>query len=112
LQDTIFYKDDPAFISFTCIFFVATWYYGKKKINPWGTDLPCGFALRKGSQHRVEKKGPQGVGWTAQEHVESNIIQRVPFFRGGLNPGWWRHNWMKNHHNSCVLNFDIIKYRL
>jgi hypothetical protein len=55
LQDTIFYKDDPLFILFTCIFFVATWYY-EKKINPLETDLSCGFALRKGSQHRVEKR--------------------------------------------------------
>jgi hypothetical protein len=28
----------------------------KKKINPLETDLSCGFALRKGSQHRVEKR--------------------------------------------------------
>lgn len=66
LQDTIFYKDDPLFIPFACIFFLATWYYGKKKKStPGGQTFPV-VCLKKRISAQGREKGPQGVDWTAR----------------------------------------------
>lgn len=80
LQDTIFYKADPLFIPFACIFFLATWYYEKKN-QPLGDRPSLWFALKKGSQHKVEKRdrrvqtGPLGTR-TKQHNSASSFFLR------------------------------------